>query len=321
MRIDVLVLDGVFDIGLSAVLDTLVTAQELATQLPAPRPRFVVRRVGMRRRVHTAQGLSVPVEAATEGKRAPVVIVPALGCKTPETIAAALERKEVAEACAWLRSGAERRLTLAACTGTFVLAQSGLLDGGTATTTWWLAPLFRQRFERVRLDDSAMVVESGRCVTAGAALAHLDLVLWLIRTKSPTLASLASRYLLLEEARATPALYAIPSQLAHSDPVVESFEGWARRHMATQFSLADAAKSIGTSPRTLTRRIQRTLGKTPLGYVQDLRVDRAVHRLRTSDESVDAIAVEVGYADGVTLRTLLRKKTGRTVRELRRSPQ
>jgi transcriptional regulator GlxA family with amidase domain len=59
------------------------------------------------------------------------------------------------------------------------------------------------------------------------------------------------------------------------------------------------------------------LGKTPLSYFEDLRVERAVHRLRTSRASVDTIATEVGYADGVTLRTLLRRKLGRGVRELR----
>ena len=68
----------------------------------------------------------------------------------------------------------------AACIGTFVLAESGLLDTHRATTTWWLAPLFRKRYPNVELDESNMIVKSGRFVTAGAALGHLDLALWLI---------------------------------------------------------------------------------------------------------------------------------------------
>ncbi len=320
MRIDVLVLDGVFDLGLAAVLDTLATANELAPNVPGQRLRFDVRTVGLRREVHTAQGLKVPVVEVGATPRASVLLLPALGCKTPETICAALERSDVGEACAWLKQRhAGRAQVLAACTGTFVLAQSGLLDGGKATTTWWLGPTFRQRFPEVILDDSTMVIECGRCITAGAALAHLDLALWLIRTKSPTLASLVSRYLLVE-ARSTPALHAIPDQLAHADPLVEAFERWARGHIAEQLSVEDAAKAIGTSPRTLARRTQRVLGRSPLGFVQDLRVDQAIHRLRTTDASVDDIAREVGYVDGVTLRNLLRRKTGRGVRELRRAP-
>jgi transcriptional regulator GlxA family with amidase domain len=67
----------------------------------------------------------------------------------------------------------------------------------------------------------------------------------------------------------------------------------------------------------LARRLQGVLGKSPLSYFQDLRVERAVHLLRTSTESVDQIAAHIGYADGVTLRALLRRKLGRGVRELR----
>jgi transcriptional regulator GlxA family with amidase domain len=318
MRISVLILDGVFDLGLAAILDTLGTADELAAASRSA-TRFSLRRVGVRRRAVTQQGLRASLERANPGDRPDLVIVPALGDKTPETLATALERSDVADAgellrC-WARAGA---MVGAACTGTFVLASSGLLDGKTATTTWWLAPFFRQRFPRVQLDDSRMVVESSRMVTAGAALAHLDLALWMIRRRSPQLASTAARYLLVDS-RPTQAAYAIPDHLAHSNEIVRKFESWARRNLDGRFSLELAARSIGTSQRTLARHLQTVLGKSPLSYVQDLRVEKAVHRLQTSDASVDEIAAEVGYQDAVTLRSLLRRHTGRGIRELRRA--
>jgi transcriptional regulator GlxA family with amidase domain len=74
---------------------------------------------------------------------------------------------------------------------------------------------------------------------------------------------------------------------------------------------------VGASKRTLARRLHSVLGKTPLSYFQDLRVERAVHLLRTGSESIDQIAAQIGYADGMTLRTLLRRKLGRGVKELR----
>lgn len=74
--------------------------------------------------------------------------------------------------------------------------------------------------------------------------------------------------------------------------------------------LAEAASATGTSERTLARRLQSVLGKTPLSYFQDLRVEHAVHLLRTGNASVDQVAAQVGYSDGVTLRTLLRRKLG-----------
>jgi transcriptional regulator GlxA family with amidase domain len=319
MRTYVLALDGVFDSGLAAILDTLATADELARDPEQRTTSNPMRLVGLRQKVLTSQGLHVPITSVRRLPRPDVVVVPALGCKTPETLQRALARSDVAEACELLRRWANAgALVTAACTGTFVLAETALLDGGSATTTWWLAPLFRERYPRVQLDDSRMIVESGRTVTAGAALAHFDLALWLVRRHSPSLAALVGRYLMVDE-RPSQSLYAIPDHLAHSDPIVERFERWARRRLADRFSLGTAARAAGASQRTLARRLARVLGKSPLAYVQDLRVERAIHLLRTSDATIDDIAEQVGYSDGVSLRALLRRKTGRGVRQLRSS--
>ena len=317
MRLHLLVLDGVFDLGLAALTDTLSTSNELAgslAQAPAP---IEITLVGVRRRVRTAHGLTVPVVPVQSARIPDVVLVPALGAKMPNTLAARLARADVAHAVValqqWSKAGA---VAGAACTGTFLLAESGRLDGQRATTSWWLAPMFRQRYPRVALDESRMLVNSAGLTTAGAALAHLDLALSVVRSRSPALAALAARYLLVE-ARGSQAEFVIPDHLAHADPIVERFEGWARQRLAHGFSLAEAAVAAGASERTLARRLQSVLGKTPLSYFQDLRVERAVHLLRTGSESVEQIAAQIGYSDGVTLRALLRRKLGRGVRELR----
>jgi len=317
MRVHLLVLDGVFDLGLAALTDTLTTANELAPTLPeAPAP-IELALVGVRRRVHTAQGLTVPVLPAARVAQPDVVLVPALGAKMPEALAARLARADVADAVALLQTWAHGGAALgAACTGTFVLAESTLLDGQRATTSWWLAPMFRQRYPRIALDESRMLVNSAGFTTAGAAMAHLDLALSVLRGRSPALAALAARYLLVE-ARGSQAEFVIPDHLAHADPVVERFERWARHRLAKGFSLTDAARAVGASERTLARRLHSVLGKTPLSYFQDLRVERALHLLRTGADSVDRIATQIGYADGVTLRSLLRRKLGKGVRELR----
>lgn len=319
MRVSVLVLDGVFDTGLSVILDTLETANYLALAEGGKKSsRYDVTVCGLRSTATTHHGLRIALAKVQSGDRRPdVVIVPALGAKTLETITHALDhRTDVADAAALVRSWAESgaRIT-GACTATFVLASSGILDGGRATTTWWLSPVFRERFPRVALDESRMIVESSRVVTAGAALAHVDLALWLVRQRSPSLAHATARYLVFD-ARPSQVAYAMPDHFAHSDPLVERFEQWARRHL-TDFTLSDAARNVGASERTLERRLRSVLGKTPLSYVQDLRVEVAVHRLQTTKESIEQIASAVGYGDGVTLRTLLRKKTGRGIRELR----
>ena len=317
MRVDVLVLDGVFDLGLAAVLDAFATANELSDATGLAVAQFDVRVVGVRRSVKTSQRLRVPVQSI--GTRVPdCVVVPAIGYKMPGPLQAALERPDVGDAAAALRGWAHRgAMMTAACIGTFVLAESGLLDGRRATTTWWLAPLFRSRYPDVLLDESHMIVHSDRVVTAGAALSHMDLALWLVRSVSPQLASLTAKYLIVDS-RPSQSAYALTDHLMHSDPIVQRFEVWARSRLPRGFSLDDAARAVGASKRTLARRMERVLGRTPLSYFQSLRVERAVHLLRTGDLSVDEVAGKVGYADGATLRALLRRRFHAGVREIRK---
>jgi transcriptional regulator GlxA family with amidase domain len=318
MRVDVLALDGVFDLGLSAVLDVFQTANELIEMSGLGVSRFEVKIAGVRRSVKTSQGLSVPVREIST--RPPdCVVVPAIGFKMPGPLETALARPDVRDAGEALREWSRRGATMtAACVGTFVMAESGLLDHQRATTTWWLAPLFRQRYPNVLLDESNMLVKSGKFVTAGAALSHMDLALWLVRGVSPKLASLTAKYLVFDS-RPSQSAYVLSDHMIHSDPLVQRFETWARAKLADGFSLDDAARAVGTSKRTLARRMQDVLGKSPLAYFQNVRVERAVHLLKTSSASVEEIAARVGYSDGGILRVLLRRRLGLGIKEIRRT--
>jgi transcriptional regulator GlxA family with amidase domain len=144
----------------------------------------------------------------------------------------------------------------------------------------------------------------------------MDLALWLVRRVSPELAALAAKYLIVDT-RPSQSAYALTDHLVHADPVVQRFESWARNRLSQGFSLDQAASATGASKRTLARRMQRVLGTSPLAYFQALRIERAVHLLKTTPASVDEVAAQVGYADGVTLRALLRRRLRLGVREIR----
>ena len=319
MRVYVLVLDEVFDLGLSAVLDAFQTANELIAVAGLDVPTFEVSIVGVHKVIKTSQGFSVPIRNIGTGRAPDCVVVPAIGYKMPEPLEAALSRADVREASTVLREWARKgAMMTAACIGTFIMAESGLLDQQRATTTWWLSPLFRKRYPNVRLDESNMIVTSGRFVTAGAALSHMDLALWLVRSESPQLASLTAKYL-IADSRPSQSVYALSDHLAHSDPIVQSFEAWSRANLQSGFSLDEAAKAVGASKRTLARRTQTVLGKSPLSYFQTLRLERAVHLLKTNTSNVDEVAARVGYSDGTTLRALLRRRLHMGVKEIRRS--
>lgn len=137
----------------------------------------------------------------------------------PEPLVRALERRDVRQAIGKLRDWhIQGACIAAACGGTFLMAEAGLLEGRAATTTWSLAPAFRQRYPQVALDETRMIVPAGRVVTAGAAFAHVDLALWLLRRHSPELASAVAHFLLIDH-RESQAAFIAPSFLAHNEAV------------------------------------------------------------------------------------------------------
>jgi transcriptional regulator GlxA family with amidase domain len=316
MQVAVVVYDGVFDSGLTAILDVLSFANALGGQIHEP-PTWNVTVVGHCPQVRTGAGLVMVPKPLEQAETADLLVVPAPLEIEPSALLDHVGGEAsvpVRDLIARARDGGTA--IASACAGTFLLAEAGILDGVRATTTWWLSPAFRTRYPRVELDHSQMVITSGSITTAGAAFGHIDLALAIVRAGSPALADLVARYLVVDE-RPSQSAYTIPSALAQSDPTVSAFERWAREHLAEPITMADAAKAIGVSERTLQRCVQRTIGTSPIRFIQDLRIERARHLLRTTDMSVETISRKVGYERSQTLRALLRERTGKTMSALR----
>jgi len=148
---------------------------------------------------------------------------------------------------------------------------------------------FRSRYPSVVLDLDTMVAADAGVVTAGAAFAHIDLALALVRRVSPGLAEHVARLLVIGE-RASQSAYLVTDHLNHNDPLVLAFEQQARARLAEAPDVRQLAAAIGTSPRTLERRTQGALGMSPLTLVQRLRAERAAHLLRTTAQGIEQTA-------------------------------
>lgn len=259
----------------------------------------------------------VATEPAAQIERADLLIVPARAVRRPAEVLDYVMGDESLPVRTLIARTRERGTAIAsACAGTFLLVEAGILDGQRATTTWWLSPAFRSRYGAVDLDESRMVVVSDGITTAGAAFGHVDLALAVVRASSPAVADLVTRYLVVDE-RPSQAVYAIPSALAQSDPTVAAFERWARERLTEPITIPQAAKALGVSERTLQRSVQHALGTSPIRFIQDLRVERAFHLLRTTKQSLETISRKVGYEHPNTLRVLLRERTGKSTTALR----
>jgi transcriptional regulator GlxA family with amidase domain len=160
------------------------------------------------------------------------------------------------------------------------------------------------------------LARDGPVTTAGAAFAHIDLALSIVARESPVLAEIVARYLVIGD-RPSQAVFAIPSHLAGTDPTVTAFERWARSHIAEPLQVSGVAAAIGVSERTLQRTTADVLGMSPMAFLHEIRLDEATFLLRTTSQTVDAVAAAVGYQNTSTLRALVRRRRGTTISALR----
>src|SRR5258707_4479166 len=312
MHVGLLASDGCFSSGLTALIDVLSTAQAERPGVDPSIPPIRVDVTGTGRTVTRGGGLTVVVTMHVGDLQAvDVVVVPALGTVTAEDPLSALAApgsRAIIRVLGGLAPGVTT--VAAACTGVFTLAESGLLDRRRATTSWWLGGAFRSRYPAVVLDLDKMVVADAGVVTAGAAFAHIDLALALVRRVSPSLAEHVARLLVIDE-RAAQSAYLALDHLDHSDPLVLAFEQQARARLGEALDVRELAAAIGISGRTLERRTRAAVRTSPPVRVQRLRAEPAVHPLRTTTQNGRQIAPQVGYANASTVRSLLRRvRTG-----------
>lgn len=307
MRVGMVAVEGCFGAGVASVLDLLGTAEAVRGDIDPAIAPIEVELVGARRRVTTSSGTILPTTASLADLDGfDIVVVGPFGALNFDQTLTGLGSPDGRAVVSAVGKADPGPALSAACSGTFMLAEAGILDGGRATTSWWLGAAFRARYAAVQLDLDAMVVTDERAITAGAAFAHVDLALTLLRTVSAHLAETVAKLLVVDHRPAQSSYVAI-DHIRHNDPLVVAFEHHARANLAHPVDITTAARAIGTSRRTLERRVAMALGLSPVTLVQRLRVERATHLHRTTEQSTEQIASQVGYANASTLRTLMRR--------------
>jgi transcriptional regulator GlxA family with amidase domain len=219
----------------------------------------------------------------------------------------------LAQTCgSWLADQYRNGAVLAAsCSGVFVLAQAGLLDGKRATTSWFLGRLFRATFGRVRFCEGELVTRDGRLFCAGAFSASLDLALQLVEHfAGPALALACAKVMLIDVNRDSQFPYmTLQARAHHSDQLVLRAQSRIRSRLREEVSVDDLARHFGVSARTLNRRFHAAIGCSPTQYLQEVRIEGAKRLLETSGLSVEQIIERVGYHDPSSFRRLFERMT------------
>lgn len=210
-------------------------------------------------------------------------------------------------------------LITSVCSGSFVLAETGLLDGRMATTHWSLAEAFQQRYPQVDLRANEVVTEQNRILCSGAVTSYFNLALRLVeKFAGASLAVATAKMLLIDTNRISQASYktlTVQDQQSHSDRLVARAQIWMEKHLQESFRLADLASYLAVSERTLNRRFKLAIGETPLSHLQSLRIELAKRLLETTGLNIEAISERVGYGDLSTFRRLFKRETALSPRE------
>lgn len=221
----------------------------------------------------------------------------------------------------WLRDCYQKGATLASvCTGSFVLAEAGLLTDQVATTHWRAAPAFRRRFPGVRLEADELLIDNGQVICAGGATSFVDLCLYLVeKLGSPSLALACSKLLILDARRTEQTPYmSFYSSKAHQDDAIAQTQRWLETHFADPLSIDELARIAGIGTRTFKRRFKEATGETPLHYIQQLRIEAAKHQLESTQQQTSQIIWSVGYEDASSFRRLFKRSVGCTMEQYRR---
>lgn len=220
----------------------------------------------------------------------------------------------------WLRRMAPRVRRLGSvCTGAFLLAEAGLLDGRRAATHWQHCADLAARYPRVRVEPDPVFVHDGVYTSAGVT-AGMDLALALVEEDfGPELALEVARELVLYVRRPSgqPQLSAqLAGQLAQRRPLRE-LQAWIGEHLEQDLSLPALARRAGMSPRNFSRAFARETSVPPARYVERARVEKVRRLLQESADGLDRIARECGYASPEVMRRALRRQTGQSPRAYR----
>ncbi|WP_229076633.1 GlxA family transcriptional regulator [Actinoplanes sp. DH11] len=214
-----------------------------------------------------------------------------------------------------LRAARHRGTRVAAlCTGAFVLAAAGLLDGRAATTHWMHAEDLARRYPKVDVRPDVLYVDEGDVLTSAGKTAALDLCLHLVRRDLGTAAAngIARRLVVPAHRSGGQAQFITPPAEPRNPDGLAPTLAWARARLDRPLSVRDLAGHANLSPRQLARRMQAELRTGPLGWLHQQRIARAQELLERTDASIDQIAAACGMGTAATLRRHFQRALGVT---------
>lgn len=214
----------------------------------------------------------------------------------------------------WLKNQYKNHQTELAsmCTGAFLLAATGALNGKRCTTHWAYANSFAQQFPKTLLETDKIVTDEGGVYTSAGAFSSLNLLLYLVeKFADKETAIWLAKVFQVDLNRSSQYPFMILNQLYnHEDDSLKKLQKYVEQNYDKEILVGDLAKKFAFSPRTLVRKFKKNTGITPLEYIQQVRIEAAKRMLEKNTNSVSEIIFKCGYNDGATFRKVFKRLTG-----------
>ena len=198
------------------------------------------------------------------------------------------------------------------CTGAFILASAGLLDGKTCSTHWAAANTFRSMFPKVHLQADQLITDENGIYTNGGAYSFLNLVIYLIEKYFDRQTAIyCSKIFQIEMDRNSQSAFSIfTGQKSHGDIIIQQAQAYIESRLDEKISVEDLSSRFAVGRRNFDRRFIKATGNTPLEYSQRVKIESAKKAFETSRKTVNEVMYEVGYSDIKAFREVFRKITG-----------
>lgn len=257
-----------------------------------------------------SNGLEMPAKAISDYVPADAVFLVSVYAHNKETLLHFLSQMPVFNPIIQ-QENEQNKIIASYCTGTFGLAQTGILNNGKATTCWWMKSLFNQHFPSVEVTMDELVVTNDNVLTGGATTSYFNVCMQLIeKLSNPIFALQMSKILLLDRHRLSQQPFIDSSFIINKkDELVDKVQDWMMSNYASVISLDGICEIFNVSKRTLIRRFKNACGETPVTYLQKIRVEKAKHFLETSNMPIERIVEKVGYEDTASFRKLFNTHT------------
>jgi transcriptional regulator GlxA family with amidase domain len=205
------------------------------------------------------------------------------------------------------------------CTGAFLLAASGLLDGRTCSTNWAVAEDFRKMFPKVNLQIDKLITDEKGIYTSGGAYSFLNLIIYLVeKYYDRQTAIFCSKVFQIEMDRESQSPFTIfTGQKSHDDDVIKKAQAYIESKVNEKISVEDLSSKFAVGRRNFDRRFIKATGNTPVEYTQRVKIESAKKAFETTRKTINEVMYEVGYADVKAFREVFRKITGLSPLEYR----